>query len=198
MPKPHCTPIIVFAFLGFLLTWSGCETQRISRENPRVPELVSTSLLRQGDSINVSLLGVPDASANPVQVDEQGLINLPYIGSVQAAGTTTAGLSQRIRQTYIERRIYTAVDVSVTVTERYVYVGGEVSRPGRIVWTPDLTLAKAIQAAGGFTLYAKESRVRLVRESETYELDVLLAQRNPAQDPKLAPGDSLQISRSAF
>jgi polysaccharide export outer membrane protein len=40
----------------------------------------------------------------------------------------------------------------VSVTERYIYVGGEVQRPGRIVWTPDLTLAKAIQAAGGFTL----------------------------------------------
>jgi polysaccharide export outer membrane protein len=184
--------------LGALLLLAGCETSRMPVENPRVPELVSTSLLRQGDSLSVALLGVPDASTNPVQIDEQGAINLPFIGTVPAANSTTAELQQRIRQTYLDRKIYTAVEVSVAVTERFVYVGGEVSHPGRIVWTPDLTLSKAIQAAGGFTLYAKEKRVRLVRDKSSYEIDVNLAQRDPAQDPKLVPGDSLQVSRSPF
>ena len=77
----------------------------------------------------------------------------------------TGELAQRIRETYIAKKFYNTVDVSVSVTERYVYVGGEVVRPGRIVWTPDFTVAKAIQSAGGFTLYAKESRVSLVRDT---------------------------------
>lgn len=86
----------------------------------------------------------------------------------------------------------------MTVTERYVYVGGEVARPGRIVWTPDLTLTKAIQAAGGFTLYAKEAKVALIRENTAYEIDADLAQRKPEQDLRLVPGDSIQVPRSAF
>jgi polysaccharide export outer membrane protein len=90
------------------------------------------------------------------------------------------------------------VDVSVSVTERYIYVGGEVQRPGRIVWTPDLTAAKAIQSAGGFTLYAKETAISLIREQSAYAIDVKLAQRDPSQDPRLLPGDSLQVPRSAF
>jgi protein involved in polysaccharide export with SLBB domain len=90
------------------------------------------------------------------------------------------------------------VNVSVSVTERYIYVGGEVQRPGRIIWTPDLTVAKAIQSAGGFTLYAKETAVNLVRENAAYPIDVKLAQRSPAQDPRLVPGDSLQVPRSPF
>ncbi len=146
----------------------------------------------------ITLQGVPDPSSNSVQIDDKGLITLPYIGPVSTEGLTTATLSQRVRETYISKKIYTKVDVSIAVTERYVYVGGEVIRPGRIVWTPDLTLTKAIQAAGGFTLYAKESRVALVREQKSYEVSAALAQKSPSEDPQLLPGDSLQVPKSAF
>ncbi|MSU70268.1 MAG: hypothetical protein EXS39_05755 [Opitutaceae bacterium] len=166
--------------------------------NPRVPESASSAVLRSGDSLTVALQGVPDPSTNSVQLGEEGLITLPYIGTVTAAGLSSAQLSQRIRETYIGRNIYTTVDVSVSVTERYVYVGGEIGHPGRIIWTPDLTAAKAIQAAGGFSLYAKETAVNLVRDSRSYALDIKLAQRDPSQDPRLMPGDSLQVPRSPF
>ena len=177
----------------------GCATDRsTATANPVIPSALSTAQLRPGDSLVVSLQGVPDASVSTVQLDEQGSINLPFIGPVAAGGLGTAELSQRIRETYLARRIYTAVDVGVSVTERFVYVGGEVQRPGRIVWTPDLTVAKAIQAAGGFTLYARETAVSLVREKNAYPIDVKLAQRDPGQDPRLVPGDSLQVPRSPF
>jgi polysaccharide biosynthesis/export protein VpsN len=166
--------------------------------NPQIPVPASTAQLRPGDSLNIALQGVPDASANTVQIDDQGLISLPFVGTIQAAGASTAELSQRIRETYIAKKIYTSVDVSVSVTERFVYVGGEVQRPGRIIWTPDLTASKAIQSAGGFSLYAKETAVSLVRENQAYTIDVKLAQKNPTQDPRLVPGDSLQVSRSPF
>lgn len=177
---------------------AGCASDAVTPTNPEIPTAASTAQLRPGDSLNVALQGVPDASTNTVQIDEQGLISLPFIGPVTAAGQGTAELSQRIRETYVARRIYTTVDVSVSVTERFVYVGGEVQRPGRIVWSPDLTVAKAIQSAGGFTLYAKETAVSLIREKHAYPIDVKLAQRNPAQDPRLVPGDSLQVPRSPF
>ncbi len=186
--------------LGFLalLLLQACGISSTSPENPRIPDVVSTAQLRPGDSLSVALLGVPDASTSTVQVDEQGFISLPFIGTIHAAGTSTAELSQRVRQTYLEKKIYTAVDVSVTVTERFVYVGGEVVHPGRIVWSPDLTLAKAIQTAGGFTLYARKGKVSLIRDNAAYDINVQLAQRNPGQDPRLTPGDSIQVPRSAF
>jgi len=177
---------------------AGCATGGADTANPRIPVPVTTAQLRPGDSLTVALQGVPDPSINPVQIDEQGLISLPFIGTLAAAGASTAELSQRIRETYFSRKIYTAVDVSVTVTERYIYVGGEVQRPGRIIWSPDLTVAKAIQSAGGFSLYARETAVNLVRENSAYPIDVKLAQRDPSQDPALMPGDSLQVPRSPF
>ncbi|MEX2044732.1 MAG: polysaccharide biosynthesis/export family protein [Opitutus sp.] len=189
---PACLPAMVLWGL------TGCGTTFNGTANPQIPVPATTAQLRPGDSLNIALQGVPDASINAVQIDDQGLISLPYIGTLTAAGASTAELSQRIRETYVARNIYTTVDVSVSVTERYVYVGGEVQRPGRIIWTPDLTAAKAIQSAGGFSLYAKETAVTLVRDNQAYTLDVKLAQLNPNQDPRLVPGDSLQIPRSPF
>lgn len=177
----------------------GCRTSGpVTSVNPTIPSAASTAHLRSGDSLNIALQGVPDASASVVQIDEQGLVVLPFIGAVQAGGISTGELAQRIRETYIAKKIYTTVDVSVSVTERFVYVGGEVQRPGRIIWTPDLTVAKAIQSAGGFTLYAKETAVSLIREKNAYPIDVKLAQKEPSQDPRLMPGDSLQVPRSPF
>ncbi len=196
-PRPRA--LVSILLVAALTLVSACTTSTgPTASNPRLPGNSSTAALRPADSLIISLQGVPDPSSNNVQIDEQGLITLPFIGSVEAAGLTTAALSQRIRETYLSRKFYTAVDVSVSVTERYVYVGGEVVRPGRIVWTPDLTVAKAIQAAGGFTLYAKEGRVSVVRERTAYAINVPLAQQNPAEDPHLLPGDAIQVPKSAF
>jgi protein involved in polysaccharide export with SLBB domain len=200
MPAPRslrlCATLAAALLLAFV---SGCSTPSVSAgTNPRIPESGSVALLRAGDSLVVAIQGVPDASNNAVQINDQGMMSLPLIGAVSAAGLTSSDLSQRIRELYISRQIYTVVDISVAVTERYVYVGGEVQRPGRIIWTPDLTVSKAIQAAGGFTLYAREAAVNLVREQNAYQFDASLAQRNPAEDARLLPGDSLQVPRSAF
>jgi polysaccharide export outer membrane protein len=194
-----CRRVLLGGLTALLLLGGfGCGTATSPAANPTVPVPTTTAQLRPGDSLTVALQGVPDPSTNAVQIDEQGLISLPFIGTLTAAGISTAELSQRIRETYVAKKIYTAVDVSVSVTERYIYVGGEVQRPGRIVWTPDLTVAKAIQSAGGFTLYAKETAVNLVRENHAYPIDVKIAQKTPSQDPPLVPGDSLQVPRSPF
>ncbi|HVS53759.1 MAG TPA: polysaccharide biosynthesis/export family protein [Opitutaceae bacterium] len=187
----------VVGFAVALLALAGCASGG-GATNPEIPASTSTAPLRPGDSLTIALQGVPDPSTNVVQINNQGLITLPYIGVITAAGASDSELAQSIRETYLAKKIYTTVDVSVTVAERSIYVDGEVQRPGRIIWTPDLTVSKAIQAAGGFTLYAKETAVSLIRDKAAYPIDVKLAQKNPAQDPHLLPGDSLHVSRSPF
>lgn len=188
-------------FLGFFL--AGCVSDSAAPvtttgANPQIAAPALNAQLRPGDTMTISLLGIPEPITSAVQIDEQGLIRLQYIGAVVASGLTTSELSSRIRDAYIEKKYYTAIDVSVSVTERYVYIGGEVQRPGRIPWSPDLTLSKAVQSAGGFTLYAKENRVTITRDRQAHDFDVKLAQKKPDQDPLLFPGDSIQVPRSAF
>lgn len=190
----------LLAALALALLWAGCVTDSTTTAaaNPRIEAPSMAAQLRPGDTMVVSLLGIPEPITSSVQIDEEGLIRLQYIGAVTAAGLNTAELSQSIRDTYIAKKFYTTLDVSVNVTERYIYIGGEVQRPGRIPWSPDLTLAKAVQSAGGFTLYAKENKVTLTRDRKAYDFDVKLAQRQPNEDPLLFPGDSIQVPRSAF
>ncbi len=183
--------------LALLLLLAGCETTGGGiREMPAAPK--TAAVLRPGDGLEVTLRGIPDPSANEVQVDDQGYVSLPYIGNVMAAGQTPSEFANDVRQTYVERRIYRTVDVSVTVTDRFVYVGGEVAQPGRVIWTPDLSFLKAIQAAGGFSLYAKEGGVQLSRDGKTYVIDADHALEQPQDDPKLYPGDSINVPRSPF
>ena len=191
--------LLFYVASAALVALTGCETDGVATgANPQVPVAVTSAQLRPGDSLIVALQGVPDPSSNQVQISDGDTISLPYIGPISTASATTGELAKRIRETYIAKKFYTTVDVSVSVTERYVYVGGEVTRPGRIIWTPDLTVAKAVQAAGGFTLYAKETRVNLVRDQKAYEINITLAQKNPGQDVSLMPGDSVQVPRSPF
>ena len=195
-PRPSLFGLLLVA----LAMLAGCETSNAARSgrNPQVAASASAAQLRPGDSLTVTLSGIPDSSTNPVQIDEQGAISLPFVGVIPAAGLNTGELAAALRQAYLDRKFYTSISVAVTVTERYIYIGGEVQRPGRIPWSPDLTLAKAVQSAGGFTLYAKESRVTLTRDRRAYDFDVVLAQRRPEEDPLLFPGDSIQVPRSAF
>ena len=191
----HLPRAATVALLGIL---AGCEGVAPTARNPVIPSAASASQLRPGDSLTIAIIGVPDPTTNNVQIDDQGIVSLLYIGTVKASGETAAGLTQLIREAYVTKKIYTSVDISVSVTERYVYVGGEVEKPGRIVWTPDLTASKAIESAGGFTLYAKKDKVGVVRNQILYGIDIKLAQKSPFEDPRLEPGDSIQVSRSAF
>ena len=126
----------LFGFIGMLLGLvAGCATDGGTNAgaSPSIPAADSTAQLRAGDSLTIVLQGVPDPTTNAVQIDDQGNISLPYLGPIAAAGANTGELAQRIRETYLAKKIYHTVDVSVSVTERYVYVGGEVAhRPDHL------------------------------------------------------------------
>lgn len=111
--------LLCVTLLGFT---SGCETPggSTSRVNPKIPEAASSALLRPGDSLGIVLQGIPSPTTHDVQIDDQGLISLPYIDGVTAAGLTASDLSASIRETYISRDFYKTINVSVSVTERFV------------------------------------------------------------------------------
>lgn len=180
-----------------VLTLAGCVSDG-GGTNPAPDTPKNAATLRPGDTLQVNLQGIPDPSSNDIQIDDEGTVSLPFIGRLKAAGLTPSEFAELIRQRYISESIYRKVDVSVYVTDRFIYVGGEVKIPGRVIWTPDLTLTKAVQAAGGFSLYAREGAIKLTRGQDIYIIDADLARNNPAQDPLLYPGDSILVERSPF
>lgn len=78
--------------------------------------------------------------------------------------------------------------------EPFVYVTGEVKLPGRIVWTNGLTLANAINLAGGFSDFASKSRVTLRRANGTNDQYSLAHfPTGSTNNPTLRSGDLVYV-----
>jgi polysaccharide export outer membrane protein len=160
------------------------------------------AVLRPGDQVEIRLGGVPAEDVAQVSavytVDGDGFVNLPHIGKVKAAGATQAQFQSAIESAYKSQQIYTnpSITVSVASGARFVDVGGDVRAPQRVPFTADLTLLGAITATGGFTEYADQTKVRVLRDSQVIVISVREVKKDPSKDLKLKPGDKIEVPRS--
>lgn len=157
--------------------------------------------LRSGDQVLIRLAGVPVEDINQVSgsftVDGVGNINLPYIGKIHAAGLRQADVQNSIEGAYKSKGIYTAPIVTVSVQfDRLVDIEGDVRVPQRVRYTPDITLLGAISAAGGFTDYADQTKVCILRNGSRTFVNVKKVRQSLEADPALQPGDKISVPRS--
>ncbi len=156
--------------------------------------------LHVGDTITVTLSGLPDQVApTTTTITEDGNINLPDIGKVQAASRSVGELQNAIHDKYVPA-FYTHITVTVTIGDRVYYVRGEVKQPGRLVYTSETTVTKAIAAAGDFTDFANHRKVKLIRANTGVQIIVncnrVLSGDEP--DPPVYPGDQIFVYKSIF
>ncbi len=168
------------------------------------PAAFADAVLRAGDSVDIRISGVPADEQTQVNnvytVDANGMVNLPFINKVRAESLTPAQLASAIENGYKSARIYSNPTITIVMQSqtRFVNVGGAVRAPARIPFTEDMTLLTAISAAGGFNDFADQKRVRLLRGSEAKVYDVRQFRREPGLDPKLQPGDKIEVPQSFF
>ena len=99
-----------------------------------------------------------------VIVRPDGMISMPVIGDVQAAGLTADQLAERITTRLKEYKENPTVSVSVKEINSYnVFVIGEVAKPGKYQLKSYTTILQAISIAGGFTPYASRNKLQIVR-----------------------------------
>ena len=68
--------------------------------------------------------------------------------------------------------------------------------PQRVAYTPDMTVMSAINAAGDFTDYADQKKVHLTRDGKVTYVNCKRARADPSEDPKVLPGDQIQVGES--
>ena len=159
-------------------------------------------MFRVGDSMELRIGGVPSEETQLITgtytVDGEGFINLPHIGKVRAEGLSQASLQRAVEAAYRGGEIYTNPSITITVptVARFVNVSGDVRQPRRVEYTTDLTVLGAISAAGGFTDYADQRKVRLLRGKEVRMIDVKAVRSNPSLDFALLPGDQIEVPQS--
>lgn len=166
------------------------------------PALLGQAVLRPGDTVEIRLAGVPQeeivAFSAAYVVDDAGMLNLPYVDQVRAAGLQPSQVQTAVETKLKTEGIYTHPTVTVIPPQgaRFVNVGGAVRAPGRIPYTPDLTLMSTINAAGGFNEFADQKKIRLVHEGKVQIIDARKIRRDPSTDPRIAPGDQIEVSQS--
>ncbi len=159
--------------------------------------------LRPGDTVDLRLAGVPadetQQFSGSYTLDQAGMINLPYIGQVKAGGDLVNQVQSNIENKLRTEGIYThpTITIQTQAGQRFVNVGGSVRSPGRIIYTPDLTLMSAINAAGGPGDFAKQGAF-LTRGGKRVYYDLKQLKKDPSQDPAILPGDQIEVPQSLW
>lgn len=152
--------------------------------------------LRVGDLVTVDFSGNPTPPGNQEErIKEDGTINLQFLGPVQAAGKSAGQLQKEIQDLYVPK-LYQRLTVTVKTENRVFFVDGEVRQPGRLIYTGQITVLKAIASAGGFTDFAARGRIELVRSTgEKLLVDARKAKDKPELDAEVIPGDRIFVPR---
>ncbi len=136
-----------------------------------------------------------------VTVRPDGMITLPLIRDVKAAGLTPTELADRI-QTAVREYV---TDASVTVVVRQMnsrkaFITGEVARPGAYpLGSSSMTVMQLIAVAGGLTEFAQPKKISVMRIEEgkttTFAFDYksVASGKTPGQNLVLKPGDTVVV-----
>jgi len=89
----------------------------------------------------------------------------------------------------------------ITVTTRpqeFYYIGGRINYPGQKLFQPGITLLQALLAAGGTN--KQDNKVEISREGAdgrlvTISFTIRQIKSGAVQDPKLQPGDRIEVSK---
>jgi len=134
----------------------------------------------------------------PVRID--GKISLPLVDEIQAAGQTPLQLKELLMQ-----RLKDFVDipnVSVMVMEAKsfkIYVSGQVKSPGVFVLKSETNLLQMIIMAGGFTDWANQKKILIIRKENGKEKRMTINYKKivKGDDPKsnivLKSGDTIIV-----
>ncbi len=141
-----------------------------------------------------------------VTVEPDGRITATRVGGISVAGLTTGELEKLLKDRTSDR----LRDPEVVVTIRHfsdkpIYVGGEVGKPGPLPYRKGITPLQAVIAAGGFKDTAHPESVILVRaagsEKSFIARTINLGEtvNDGAREPLyLAPHDIIFVPRSAI
>lgn len=128
-------------------------------------QVANEFLLGPEDVVEVTVWRNQDLS-RAITVRPDGMISLPLIGDVQASGLTAAQVGEKISKRLTEYKENPSVSVSVKeINSYYIYVVGEVTRPGKFALKSYATVLQGISLAGGFTQYASKNRMAVLRWS---------------------------------
>jgi len=166
---------------------------------PVAATLPPSFVIGVSDVLSISFWRDPRMSADVV-VRPDGMISLPLLNDVHAAGSTPAQLAVILAEAAV--KFIADPDVVVMVKEihsRRVFVLGNVVTPGMVTLSADMNVLQVIAVAGGLREYADKDNIVIIRTENGQEkrlkfnYDDVLKGKNVKQNVLLQPGDTVVV-----
>ncbi len=158
----------------------------------------STYIIGREDALRVSVWKEPELSATlPVRPD--GMISLPLLNDVQAAGLTpmqlAASITDKLKRYVADPRVTVVV---TAMNSQRVYVLGEVNHTGAMPLIPNMTVLQAL-ASAGFTQFANTKGIYVLRTENgkqqklPFNYKQVIKGESMEQNIILKPGDTIVV-----
>jgi len=176
---------------------------------PAPPTRVSQTLyhIGAGDGLRILVWQNGDLSTSAT-VRPDGMISLPLIHDIRAAGKTPTQLAYDIQarlKKYVTNPVVTVmVNNALGHFSEQIRVVGEAAKPQAIPYQKGMTALDAMIAVGGLTPFAAGDRATLIRttrgEQKDYQLHLnkLLNDGDMSANVPLKPGDVIVIPQTYF
>jgi polysaccharide export outer membrane protein len=156
------------------------------------------------------VIGADDVIAILVREDKEmsgefvvrpdGIITIPLINDIQAAGLTTEQLREVVRKAATKMVLDPTVTVGVKqINSRRVHITGMVGKPGAYPLATGMTVVQLIAAAGGLHEFADSKKIMIVRteggKQVAYKFNYkdFANGKNLKQNIELRPGDTVVV-----
>lgn len=165
------------------------------------PVLQSSDEIAPGDKLKITVFQV-DALTGDYQVEENGQIEFPLIGSIEAQGHTPSEFAKLLAARLAERSIRDPnVQVSVdTRAPRTISIEGAVKQAAVVPVQGKITLLEAIALGGGTSEDANARQVVVFRTIHGQRMaaafDLKAIGRAEAPDPVIYPNDIVVVAGS--
>lgn len=168
---------------------------------PPEPDILErdTFVIGHEDMLRISVWKNPELSVD-VPVRPDGMISVPLLNDIQAAGLTPEELKELITGQLVE--YVNNPDVTVVVTQvnsKRIYVIGAVGRSGAQPLNQDMRVLDAISVAGGFVQFAQKGDIKILRRSGgeiveyRFDYGAYLKGNAPGSNMLLRPGDTIVV-----
>jgi polysaccharide export outer membrane protein len=202
--RRNTTMWILLAFvLGSLPALAGQDSNPSKDPKPTsdplpVSQAGPSYVIGPDDTLFISVWKEPDLTETlPVRAD--GMISLPLLNDVQAAGLTPMQLGSSLSEKL--KKYVSDPHVTIIVTQmnsQRVYVTGEVLHPGAMSLTPNMTVLQAL-ATSGFTQFANTKGIYVLRNENGADKKFpvnykkLIKGEAGNQNIALKPGDTIIV-----
>lgn len=200
-------PVLVIALTALV---SGCTTRGgpvpynvsiFAAPDSQRPEMSDAGIIGKLDTLAVQVYQLPDLNRD-LQVDRDGNVAMPLIGTLHAEGLTAPQLAQLITDKLADRYVRSpSVQVSVkNAIAKQIVVEGAVTRPGVFETRGQTTLLGAVAMAGGPNDTANVHRVVVFRyiggKRQAAAFDLGTIRKGLEPDPVVYGNDTIVVDGS--